>query len=498
MKSMRIFFAVLLWSVTFTIASANVRMNEIAWMGTTVSGTDEWIELFNEGDTPVDLSGWSIVALDGSPSITLSGALAPLGYFLIERTDDTTVPDIPADQVAPFGSGLSNTGETLYLKDATGTVIDTVVGGTGWANIGGDNSTKETAQYTRSGWVTGVPTPRTANVTHGEVITASTTAAPSDIASSKDAGAEVSSGGIVNIPSTPTYPRKEISVALGDVKNALVGIPMNFFGTAYGLYDEPLPHATFRWNFGDGALGEGKEVSHVYHFPGEYSVVLEVFWGSEHKTIRTSVNITEPLVRISKTVSGSNGFIELTNRSEHEVDISLWQLRVKKGASFTIPRNTFISAGQSVRFPNIVTGSALFDDGLDLVYPDGSIVASFGGVTTSTSTQKAENLSLSSLHTVMLASVTKSAHKENIPEIVDDASSSAVLWQGNKGSVVASVGSISEKFSNNMTAIFSVLFLALLLLAGLMISRANEEHSIATQYAIIEDIIESKDDLVKD
>src|SRR3989338_6647796 len=147
-------------------AQAAVRINEIAWMGTATSSTSEWIELANDAGVSVVLSGWRIEAMDGSPTIALSGSIAANGYYVIERTNDGAVPNVTADLVVPFGTGLSNAGETLNVKDATGAIVDTVVGGKNWVAIGGNRKAKHTAQRLSgtSGWVTGIPTPRAENI----------------------------------------------------------------------------------------------------------------------------------------------------------------------------------------------------------------------------------------------------------------------------------------------------------------------------------------------
>ena len=149
-------------------AYASVRVNEIAWMGTAASANDEWIELFynpdSDGTSSANLDGWHLTGKDGSPNITLKGNIVSGGYYLIERTSDATIPNIDADLVAPFGKGLFNDGETLILSNASGTRVDTVVGGSNWSKIGGDNKTKHTAQYTTAGWMSGAPTPRAQNI----------------------------------------------------------------------------------------------------------------------------------------------------------------------------------------------------------------------------------------------------------------------------------------------------------------------------------------------
>ncbi|MCR4404508.1 MAG: PKD domain-containing protein [Candidatus Acetothermia bacterium] len=109
----------------------DVVINEVAWMGTAASTYDEWIELYNNTDHDIDLTGWELEAADGTPSITLSGIIPAKGYFLLERTDDNTVSDISADQI--YGNdgttwALKNDGEALFLRDSFDNVIDTANG----------------------------------------------------------------------------------------------------------------------------------------------------------------------------------------------------------------------------------------------------------------------------------------------------------------------------------------------------------------------------------
>ncbi len=124
-------------------APLDVAINEVAWMGTVYDANDEWIELYNNTAAPVDLTGWTLCAADGTPNITLTGTIPAYGYFLLERTDDTTIPDIPADQI--YTGALGNTGEILELRDASGAVVDTANGdGGGWP--AGNNTTKQTME----------------------------------------------------------------------------------------------------------------------------------------------------------------------------------------------------------------------------------------------------------------------------------------------------------------------------------------------------------------
>ena len=59
MKFRSLLLALFLISPLFSYA-ASVFINEVAWMGTTASASDEWIELYNAGSTDVDISGWTL------------------------------------------------------------------------------------------------------------------------------------------------------------------------------------------------------------------------------------------------------------------------------------------------------------------------------------------------------------------------------------------------------------------------------------------------------
>jgi hypothetical protein len=77
----------------------NVAINEIAWMGRLADANDEWIELHNNTGAPINLSGWTLIAADGTPNITLTGTIPAGGYFILERTDDNSVPGVAADLI---------------------------------------------------------------------------------------------------------------------------------------------------------------------------------------------------------------------------------------------------------------------------------------------------------------------------------------------------------------------------------------------------------------
>ncbi|MDD2807299.1 MAG: lamin tail domain-containing protein [Patescibacteria group bacterium] len=146
-----IMLALLLLPTVAWAEAPTVVINEIAWMGTQNSSNDEWLDLYNATENDIDLAGWKLEAADGTPSIELSGLIPAHGYFLLERTDDDTVPQITADQI--YSGSLSNSGEWLKLLDQNGKIIDQLKASDGWP--GGDNVTKQTlVRVDNSNWQT--------------------------------------------------------------------------------------------------------------------------------------------------------------------------------------------------------------------------------------------------------------------------------------------------------------------------------------------------------
>jgi predicted extracellular nuclease len=109
--------------LTITTNAQTVLMNETYTRG--VSGDLDWIELYNPQSVAVDVSGYKIYD-SGAKAGTKSKKLFPAGTVIPPKGFVTIVVDTATFVGDTSGFGLSNSGETVWLENAAGTLIDTV------------------------------------------------------------------------------------------------------------------------------------------------------------------------------------------------------------------------------------------------------------------------------------------------------------------------------------------------------------------------------------
>ncbi len=123
--------SLILFIILIPVVSADIVINEIMPNPLYDESLNEWIELYNNGDSEVDVSGWLIG--DDSELDVIEGGLyngggtviPAKGYAII--TDDTTRVynnfNVDSDVVrlyvedSSIGNGLRNSGENIYLYD---------------------------------------------------------------------------------------------------------------------------------------------------------------------------------------------------------------------------------------------------------------------------------------------------------------------------------------------------------------------------------------------
>ncbi len=383
---------VLVLAPSFVHATGTVRINEIAWMGTKTSANAEWIELFNIGDTKIPLNGWTLKAKDGSPNIHFSSkdAISPHGYFLLERTRNGAVSGVTADKI--YTGSLKNSGEALVLTNNASTTIDTVIGGKNWCAIGGNNSTKQTAQRTASGWITATGTPRAINVAIGVMPSCATVQNPG----AGSAGAGVGTTTATNTATTtvtaatttviqtsatsnsghdgpPEFePVPAVFISIGKDMDIVAGADVRFSAEVTDKSGKQYSSAVVYWAFGDGSKATGTSVFKNYRAPGTYAVVANAVQGLGSG--EDDLTVTVRNVHVSIPSVSARG-ITVQNNTPYRLDMSLWRLRAGT-TTFALPLHTVILPNTAVLFPKDITKLSVTNNTV-LLYPNGKEVARY-------------------------------------------------------------------------------------------------------------------------
>lgn len=344
---------------------AAVVISEVAWMGSDANANAEWIELQNTGVEAVSLSGWTLTSSTGAPTISLTGTVSGAGFYLLERTSDASVPAVSADQI--YSGALSNSGATLTLKDSSGATIDTVIGGTDWKTIGGDNVAKQTPQRTGDSWTTADPTPRATNATSGTTSTGDTITTPT----SDPLTPQPTVAGVTVVTGKRTSPVPVLYIEAGSGKIVTRGASAVFRAYAYDSNNELRKDVKFDWSFGDGSGAEGTEVAHTYVLSGTYTIVIHAKAGPSEAVSTLSVRVDDSEVEV---ITSDETSVTLKNNGAEMVDLSSWYL-AQGERKFTFPPYTVLVAGQEAHFPQAITGLGSSTLPVHLLFPDGSSVS---------------------------------------------------------------------------------------------------------------------------
>jgi Lamin Tail Domain/PKD domain len=328
----RIHFILLFWLTFYApIALAAVTINEVAWMGSTNSANYEWIELYNSGDAAVSLDGWTLK--DGmNLNIVLTGSISSNSYAVLERTSEESAA---GSAFLLYTGALVNTGATLVLSDQAGSIMDQVTGGTDWENIGGDNTTKETAQYSSTGWVTDVGTPGTLNgagrkeevVPEEEEVISNT--------NTSSGSSHKSSGDTVRLKN----PETKMTLKTDVQSTAYVNQTIKFKASASGLPSGASKLIRYEWNFGDSFIATSTTAFHAYRYPGTYVVTVYARSGKSEQVTRHEVTVLPVIFSISRNEVGD---VQINNDAPYDIDVSGYIIQGTN--SIVLPPRTIIAA----------------------------------------------------------------------------------------------------------------------------------------------------------
>ena len=117
-------------------SSPTLLISEVLYDPPGTEPNDEWIEIFNNTSSPMELTDWTISDNMSTDVISPTMTIPAGGCMVIAASEDfyTNYPDFTGDIVfvadGRIGNGLGNSGDRLILKDGEGMVIDRMSYGT--------------------------------------------------------------------------------------------------------------------------------------------------------------------------------------------------------------------------------------------------------------------------------------------------------------------------------------------------------------------------------
>ncbi len=333
----------------------------------------EWLEVYNDGQTPIDLSKLTISVKGATPDIVtqVSGgaSLLPGDYAVIGATVSGAThftDDYPSFTKPLFKSSvtLANTGTLSLQILIDGQVMDTLSSYT---------AAKEGRTYARIGAVfqTGNPTPGEANTQAPveEKTSSASQAADSSNQSNSSSGSFISStvsaGGISYSNGSVLT---DIIVSLPQEKLVISGAETEFIvkSTLKGGHGNEL--ITYTWAFGDGGQGTGTTTKYTYAYTGRYLATVEATHGAVIGQGKMIVKVVSPDIVIIGAGKDTRGnYLDIGNPNPYELNLSQWRLTFN-GMSFPFPKNTILNASSTTR----VSGSAMGFNGVTLT--DGMVI----------------------------------------------------------------------------------------------------------------------------
>lgn len=457
--------------LSFHIASASISINEIMY---DVEGTDtdrEWIELYNSGTESIDLSGYKFFEANSNHGLTLEEgdkSISPSGYAVIVQDKVKFKTDYPNFSGSIFRASfsLNNEGEALSIKDPDLNVVDSYSYLPTTGGIGDGKS----LQKVSGTWVSGVPTPGAVNASTNTNIENTNnnqnTNSANQTSSNTTSNTSTSSGGGTNISQN-----KKIETNILVSSFGFINIPITFDAKTTGTSGEDLHYGKYYWNFGDGTSLDqdviyANKFLHTFYYPGEYEIRLE-YYGNPYSITPTAVDtftikVIPASIIISSVGEANDFFIELTNDTEYNADISNWYLSTSN-KTFVFPKNTFLQSKKKMILSSKITNFIFGDEkNLKLVNSNGEVIFDYGAYK--------NPVSVPLIKKAISTETQKTNNKiENTPDYIsfplrNDVQENNLELEANS---IGSVTNDEEGLKNNKTLlIFGLIFLILLGVGG--------------------------------
>ncbi len=369
-------------------SKAEVIINEIQ-----VSPIENrFLEIFNNGDSDVNLTGWYLQRKTPNSesfssmvsSTNFEGKIIKAGDYFVISKSSSVASSIVFDKLTITESNQ------IVLKNNNQQIVD-LVSFEGFPNC---NSCLPNPQESKSvslignSWKTTNPTPLSENSNTKEEFNTTTSQNSSGSSSSTSSSSFVDATSKKKIILNPNIVSKIEAPSV-----VVAGIPFEIKQKTIGLKNEVINFGKFVWNFGDGNQKElvyGGPFFYKYENSGDYVLSLSYYdtrlTTSRDSFDRKNIKVVPSGVKILSVGSGDSPFVEIKNETGYEVELNNW---IIKGFTkdFIIPSGTILLSGKTIKISSSVTGFTKEDvQSIQLVDTSGTVFDIFPESSTSNKT----------------------------------------------------------------------------------------------------------------
>jgi len=350
-----------------------VVINELMWMGSSVSSADEWVELRNVTDQVVDVSNWTLTKKSSGadvPMVTLPAGtnILPGSILVISNYTNTSSSSTlnVVSNIVDTDVALSNSALQIKLFDATQKLIDVADDGIGNPLAGALDSSKKV-------YVSMERNPIPGDGTQAQNWHTATRGVGFKVGS-VDLGTPLS----INSNGAP-------AAHAGSDQTGIAGQEINFDGS--DSFDPELLPLSYVWDFGDGITSSEATPKHSYLAAGAYTVTLTISDGTDSASdaLKVTISAAPAASSTSNPSSDEEGnrlsvipassclglhiselypnppgvdndeFIELVNDGDEEITTGNCAVFTSATRSYKIPSGTVVPRGSFLLLPKSQT-----------------------------------------------------------------------------------------------------------------------------------------------
>ena len=325
-------------------------ISEIMSNPTGIDDGREWIEIYNNDTSAVDLSSLTLSIKNSTPVgiISMQGgtSLQPNTYAIIGSIVSNNLPQNNFLSDYTYNGillkvvksiSLVNTGVTSLDIRLNGNVIDTLSSYT-------PASEGKTLSLINGVFVKDTPP------TPGDI-----NQEPTPDTNSSSNSTSTNNQMVVTQMSAPTA---DIILYVPFDKIVVAGADTEFTASGMTRSGNITNGLNCNWAFGDGGVGTGTTTMYAYAYSGYYLTKVECGNGSVLGYGIMHTRVITPDVSISSFGTGKYGtYIDINNPNNYDLDFSQWRLNISDSV-FPFPKNTILSKNSTTRISGRAMGFA--------------------------------------------------------------------------------------------------------------------------------------------